>query len=125
MDLSFRGERKAESPVSRLSQKANAFSIDSLLGQKVPKQTEDDAFSGLQSTSSFSGPTNPKHADLPPGKHLLTCTYIDSQYFILYYLVENLMELTSVIKKIISLYLISRLLKFSDKFDIYLLFPKS
>uniref|UniRef100_K1RBY5 T-box transcription factor TBX20 n=1 Tax=Magallana gigas TaxID=29159 RepID=K1RBY5_MAGGI len=67
MDLSFRGERKAESPVSRLSQKANAFSIDSLLGQKVPKQTEDDTFSGLQSTSSFSGPTNPKHADLPPG----------------------------------------------------------
>lgn len=125
MDLSFRGERKAESPVSRLSQKANAFSIDSLLGQKVPKQTEDDTFSGLQSTSSFSGPTNPKHADLPPGKHLLTCTYIESQYFILYYLVENLMELTSVIKKIISLYLISRLLKFSDKFDIYLLFPKS
>lgn len=96
MDLSFRGERKAESPVSRLSQKANAFSIDSLLGQKVPKQTEDDTFSGLQSTS-FSGPTNPKHADLPPGKHLLT--YIDSQYFILYYLVENLMELISVIKK--------------------------
>lgn len=95
MDLSFRGERKAESPVSRLSQKANAFSIDSLLGQKVPKQTEDDTFSGLQSTSSFSGPTNPKHADLPPGKHLLT--YIDSQYFILYYLVENLMELISVI----------------------------
>lgn len=125
MDLSFRGERKAESPVSRLSQKANAFSIDSLLGQKVPKQTEDDTFSGLQSTSSFSGPTNPKHADLPPGKHLLTCTYIDSQYFILNYLVENLMELISVIKKIISLYLISRLLKFSDKFDIYLLFPKS
>lgn len=125
MDLSFRGERKAESPVSRLSQKANAFSIDSLLGQKVPKQTEDDTFSGLQSTSSFSGPTNPKHADLPPGKHLLTCTYIDSQYFILYYLVENLMELISVIKKIISLYLISRLLEFSDKFDIYLLFPKS
>lgn len=125
MDLSFRGERKAESPVSRLSQKANAFSIDSLLGQKVPKQTEDDTFSGLQSTSSFSGPTNPKHADLPPGKHLLTCTYIDSQYFILYYLVENLMELISVIKKIISLYLISRLLKFSNKFDIYLLFPKS
>lgn len=125
MDLSFRGERKAESPVSRLSQKANAFSIDSLLGQKVPKQTEDDTFSGLQSTSSFSGPTNPKHADLPPGKHLLTCTYIDSQYFILYYLVENLMELISVIKNIISLYLISRLLKFSDKFDIYLLFPKS
>lgn len=123
MDLSFRGERKAESPVSRLSQKANAFSIDSLLGQKVPKQTEDDTFSGLQSTSSFSGPTNPKHADLPPGKHLLT--YIDSQYFILYYLVENLMELISVIKKIISLYLISRLLKFSDKFYIYLLFPKS
>lgn len=122
MDLSCRGERKAESPVSRLSQKANAFSIDSLLGQKVPKQTEDDTFSGLQSTSSFSGPTNPKHADLPPGKHLLT--YIDSQYFILYYLVENLMELISVIKKIISLYLISRLLKFSDKFDIYLLFPK-
>lgn len=78
MDLSFRGERKAESPVSRLSQKANAFSIDSLLGQKVPKQTEDDTFSGLQSTS-FSGPTNPKHADLPPGKHLLT--YKDSQYF--------------------------------------------
>lgn len=112
MDLSFRGERKAESPVSRLSQKANAFSIDSLLGQKVPKQTEDDTFSGLQSTSSFSGPTNPKHADLPPGKHLLT--YIDSQYFILNYLVENLMELISVIKKIISLYLISRLLKFSD-----------
>lgn len=67
MDLSFRGERKAESPVSRLSQKANAFSIDSLLGQKVPKQTEDDTFSGLQSTSSFSGSTNPKHADLPPG----------------------------------------------------------
>lgn len=125
MDLSFRGERKAESPVSRLSQKANAFSIDSLLGQKVPKQAEDDTFSGLQSTSSFSGPTNPKHADLPPGKHLLTCTYIDSQYFILYYLVENLMELISVIKKIISLYLISRLLKFSDKFDIYLIFPKS
>uniref|UniRef100_A0A8W8KBT6 T-box domain-containing protein n=1 Tax=Magallana gigas TaxID=29159 RepID=A0A8W8KBT6_MAGGI len=56
MDLSCRGERKAESPVSRLSQKANAFSIDSLLGQKVPKQTEDDTFSGLQSTSSFSGP---------------------------------------------------------------------
>lgn len=68
MDLSCRGERKPESPISKLSQKANAFSIDSLLGQTSPKRIEDESFSGFNSTSAFSGTSNPKHADLPPGK---------------------------------------------------------
>nr|XP_022342613.1 T-box transcription factor TBX20-like [Crassostrea virginica] len=67
MDLSCRGERKPESSISKLSQKANAFSIDSLLGQTSPKQIEDDSFSGFSSASAFSGTSNPKHADLPPG----------------------------------------------------------
>ena len=67
MDLSCRGERKPESPISKLSQKANAFSIDSLLGQTSLKQI-DDSFSGFSSASAFSGTSNPKHADLPPGK---------------------------------------------------------
>lgn len=95
MDLSFRGERKAETPVSRLSQKANAFSIDSLLGQKVPKQVEDNTFNGLQSTLSLSGPTNPKHADLPPGKHLLT-EILNVSYF--FYLTGYFVEWNSVIR---------------------------
>ncbi|XP_061189571.1 T-box transcription factor TBX20-like [Saccostrea echinata] len=67
MDLTCRTERKFDSPVAKLSQKANAFSIDSLLAQKVPKQMQVSAFDGLNSVSAVTGTSNPKHADLPPG----------------------------------------------------------
>lgn len=67
MDLTYRTERKVESLVSKLSQKANAFSIDSLLAQKDPKEMDVKVCEGLISASEQPGTSNPKHADLPPG----------------------------------------------------------
>ena len=67
MDLTCRTERKVDPLVSKLSQKANAFSIDSLLAEKDPKEMDVKVCEGLISTSDQSGASNPKHADLPPG----------------------------------------------------------